>query len=111
MPISIDKLKLRVRTGISNPDEFLAQDSLFTFAIEETVGIVGSKDLADAFVMDIAYYRFLLLADVIATEQNKSDYKMALMMLKSASNLKTDEATGATTTSVAVRVGQRKSEY
>jgi len=106
-----DKLKLRVKTGISNPDEFLNKEELFTYAVEETNGIVGSKDLADAFVMDISYYRFLGLADVNATEQNESDYKLALSMLKSASNIVTDTTTGTTSTTVPVRVGQRKNNY
>lgn len=109
--MTIEKLKLRVKTGISNPDEFLTQDELFTFAIEETNGIVGSKDLAEAFTMDIAYYRFLLLADVTATEQNESDYKMALSMLKSASNKTTDQTTGTTSTTVPVMVKVRPSNY
>ncbi len=111
MSISIEKLKLRVQTGISNPAEFLEQEELFIFAVDETTGIVGTKDLADAFVMDIAYYRFLLLADVGASKQNESDYKMALFMLKNASNLIEDIETGATTTTAPILVGQRKSEY
>jgi hypothetical protein len=106
-----DKLKLRVKTGISNPDEFLNKEELFTYATEETNGIVGSKDLADAFVMDIAYYRFLLLADITATEQNESDYKLALSMLKHASNKKTDQTTGTTSTTVPVLVKVRPNNY
>jgi len=104
------KLKLRVQTGLSNPNEFIDSDELFDYAIDETLGIIGNKDLADAFVMDIAYYRFLLLADGVATEQNESDYKQALSMLKKASNRVTD-TTGSTTTAVPVMVKQRANSY
>lgn len=109
--MTIEKLKLRVQTGISNPSELLEQDELFTYAIEETNGIVGSKDLADAFLMDIAYYRFILLADTQVTEQDDNAYKLALSMLKSASNKVTDEATGTSSTTVPVMVKVRPNNY
>jgi len=107
----LEKLHLRVQTGLSNPDEFMDKPELFTHAIEETDGIVGSKDLAEAFVIDIAYYRFLLLADAGATEQDESNYKMALSALKSAKYLTTDETTGESVTTPRVMVKTRKSEY
>jgi hypothetical protein len=105
------KLQLRVQTGLSNPDEFTDKPELFTYAVEETNGIVGSKDLAVAFVIDIAYYRFLLLADAGATEQDENNYKMALSALKSAKYLTTDETTGESVTAPRVMVKTRKSEY
>ena len=107
----IAKLKLRVETGISNPDEFLDKEELFIYAAEETNGIVGSKDLADAFIMDISYYRFLGIADVSATEQDESNYKLALSMLKSASNKSTNSATGTSSTTAPVLVKVRPNNY
>ena len=108
----MDKLKKRVQAGLSNP-EFIepSYDELYTTALSETDGIVGNKDLADAFEMDIAYYRFLLLADAGATEQDESNYKMALSALKNAKYLSTDETTGESVTAPRVMVKARKSEY
>lgn len=107
----LEKLQLRVQTGLSNPEEFTDKPELFTYAIEETNGIVGSKDLAVAFVMDIAYYRFLLLADVGTTDTDESNYKMALSALKSAGYVTTDETTGESVSTPRVMVKTRKSEY
>ena len=110
--LAMDKLKKRVQAGLSNP-EFVEPryDELYITALGETDGIVGNKDLADAFEMDIAYYRFLLLADAGATEQDESNYKMALGALKSAKYLSTDETTGESVTAARVMVKARKSGY
>ena len=109
---AIDKLKKRVQAGLSNP-EFIEPEyeELYTAAISETDGIVGNKDLADAFYMDIAYYRFLLLVDAGIPETDESNYKMALSALKSAAYKSTDENSGETTVSSSVMVKVRKSDY
>ena len=107
--MTVEKLKLRILSGLSNP-EYAEREDLIQYAIDEANDIIGSKELADAFYMDIAYYRFIVLVDG-ATEQDESNYKMALSMLKSASNKTTDPTTGTTSTTVPVRVKVRPNNY
>ena len=110
--LAIETLKKRVQAGLSNPEFVEATyDPLYETAIAETTGIVGNKDLADAFVMDIAYYRFLILVDAGVSETDESNYKMALSHLKSAGYKKIDDVTGETTVSSKVMVKTRKSDY
>lgn len=108
----IDKLKLRVQTGVSYSEELLAKEELFGFAITEMQAIVGEKDIVEPFRLDIAYYRFLLLADVPPTDVDLSNYKQALAALKGANTIVTDPDTGESrAVSSMVRVGRRKSAY
>jgi len=109
--LAIETLKKRVESGLSNPEYIEAQyDPLYETALSETDGIVGNKDLADAFKMDIAYYRFLLLVDS-ASENDESNYKLALSALKSAGYQKVDETTGTSVAVPKVMVKVRRSEY
>ena len=106
------KLKQRVEAGLSNPEFTEPEyDPIYTAAIEEMAGIVGNRDLAEAFRMDIAYYRFLLLVDAGVSETDEHNYKLALSALKNAGYLSTDETDAETTVSSRVRVKQRKSDY
>jgi len=109
--VDVAKLKLRVQTGVSNPDELLGREELFDFAIEETEGIVENKVLANAYQMDIAYYRFLLLADAAPTQNDELNYKEALKALKSASFVATSEETGERVNLSSVAVKIRENDY
>lgn len=110
--ISIDRLRQRVQAGLTSPEFAEAEyDAIYEAAITETEGIVGNRDLAEAFVMDIAYYRFVILVDAGVQESDETNYKLALSQLKNAAYKTVDEDTGETSTASRVAVRSRRDEY
>ncbi len=72
----IEKLQLRAKAGLSNENEIIVSE--LQFALDEATEIVGDKNLAEAYLIDIAYYRFLLLMKIGVDESEVANYKIAL---------------------------------
>jgi len=78
----LEKLTLRAKAGLSNEEEI--ETSLLEFALVEAEEIVGNKEIAEAFFIDIAYYRFLLLMKIDIDEGEISNYKTAIKVVENA---------------------------
>ena len=80
-----DKLLLKIKHQVSNYESIEDIDSLLDTAIAEAKEITKSKDVDDAILFDIAYFRFLLFVrQNEITEIEMNIYEKALEALKKA---------------------------
>ena len=80
-----DKLLLKVKHQVSDYESIEDIDSLLDTAIVEADEIIKNKDVGNAIIFDIAYFRFLLFVrqnDI--TEIEMKIYEKALELLKKA---------------------------
>jgi hypothetical protein len=101
----IDRLKVRVKAGLTNAQEVVYSDELYLVAINECEEIVKNKAIALAFKLDIAYYRFLMLVDVVPNERDEKNYSLAIKQLSGAISM------DGSSKKINIIVGSRSSEW
>lgn len=77
-----EALTERLLKILSNPDEVEAP--LVATIAEEAETMVGDRDLAQPFVLDIAIYRYLMVKEDLHTSAYEEAYKHALRALDRA---------------------------
>jgi hypothetical protein len=85
----VENFTNRCLAFLSNPDELNNQD--IEQAYNEAMQIVKNKDVCDAFISDIAFYRYLLIIKSEFKDEYYDDYKTAIKEVDKAKNKPNDE--------------------
>ena len=104
-----EKLRKRANAGLSNKAEDIESEALDE-AVAETQEIVAQKDLQTPYLVDIAYYRLLLILDAQISEQDTFLYERALRELQTAPLKKESEDDSKREFDFAI-VAQKRSDW
>lgn len=103
-----EHLKERLLQILSNPEEVV--DPLVTTIAQESLEIVGERDLKQPFILDIAIYRYLMVKGTMIMKEYESAYKRALKELENTP-LRQGEGTEQTQASFGIAVGHRSQAW
>jgi len=99
----------KVELQVSDIESIEDIDSHIDTAISESKSIIKNKDLGEAYWIDIAYHRFLLLvSQVEITEEHTKIYNIALKEVKEALNIQEEAIEGEEPKSCYAMVGTRR---
>ncbi len=101
-------LNERLLKILSNAEE--VEEPLVSTIAEEALEIVGDRDLKQAFILDLAVYRYLLVKGDLQTDAYEKSYIAALKELDRAPAKREEEAE-ATADDFGYAVGQRSGAW